>query len=303
MKPMSKLPKEFVERLEKQFGGAAANGILQAFKDNRRPSFRVNTLKSSDDEVMRLMREENIQFERVQGVPHAFFVKNRTDHELLQHFLAEQGKIYLQGIASMMPAFVLDPKPGENVLDLCAAPGSKTTQIAAMMEGKGTVLAVEEDAIRYQKLVNTVWMQGAKNVTTRQADATILHHEEAGRYDKVLADVPCSAEGRITLRDARSYSFWSQKNISIHAKLQRRLLRSAPRCLKPGGTLVYSTCTLAPEENEAQVAWIQTEFPDLKPGDFDLPLSSVRRPGKGMITVLPTKDHEGFFVAKLVQKG
>jgi NOL1/NOP2/sun family putative RNA methylase len=300
---MSKLPKEFIERLETQFGKPSADGILQAFKNDRKPTFRVNTLKSSDDEVMRLMREDGIQFERVRDVPHAFLVKNRTDHELLQHFLAEQGKIYLQGIASMLPPMILDPKPGETVLDLCAAPGSKTTEMAAMMEGKGTILAVEEDEIRFQKLGNTVWMQGAKNVTPREADATILHHEEAERFDKVLADVPCSAEGRITLRDARSFSFWSPKNISVHAKLQRRLLRSAVRCLKPGGVLVYSTCTLAPEENEQQVAWLHTEFPEMKPMEFDLPLGSVRRPGKGMIVVLPTKDTEGFFVAKLKKNG
>ncbi|TAK03686.1 RsmB/NOP family class I SAM-dependent RNA methyltransferase [Patescibacteria group bacterium] len=296
---MSRLPKPFIDRLEAQFGKPATDGILAAFKDPRRPTFRANALKIADDELMRLLREDGIQFERVKDVPHAFAAKNRTSPELLESYLAEQGKIYLQGIASMMPALVLDPKPGETVLDLCAAPGSKATQMAAMMEGRGRLVAVEEDPVRFQKLQNTVWIQGAKSVEARHADSTLLYHEEPQTYDKALADVPCSAEGRITLRDARSYSFWSQKNITIHAKLQRRLLRSAARCLKPGGTLVYSTCTLAPEENEEQVAWFRTEFPEFAPVDFDLPLSAVRRPGKGMAVVLPTKEHEGFFVAKL----
>lgn len=296
---MSKLPKPLLERLATQFGKPAVDAMLAAFKDVRRPTFRANLLKATDEQVMARLREDGIQFERIKGVPHAFAAKNRTSPELLETYLAQQGTIYLQGIASMMPPLVLDPQPGESVLDLCAAPGSKATQMAAMMEGRGRVVAVEEDAVRFQKLQNTVWVQGAKNVTIRQADSTLLHHEEPEAYDRVLADVPCSAEGRITLRDARSYSFWSEKNVSAHAKLQRRLLRSAARCLRPGGTLVYSTCTLAPEENEGQMRWFLSEFPDLVPVEFDLPLSAVRRPGKGMVTVLPTRDHEGFFVAKM----
>ena len=298
---MSRLPKPFQDRLEKQFGKGAADGILAAMKELRRPTLRVNTLKSSDDEVMRLMREDGIQFERIRGIPHAMLVKNRTSPELRESYLAQQGKIYLQGVASMLPPLALDPKPGETVLDLCAAPGSKTTQMAAMMEAKVRIVAIEEDEIRFQKLSNTVWMQGAKPVTARQADGTLVHHEEPEAYDRVLLDAPCSAEGRISLRDARSYSFWSEKNITIHAKLQRRLLRSAARCLKPGGTLVYSTCTLAPEENEEMVRWFLSEFPEFAPVDFELPVSSVRRPGKGMIIVLPTREHEGAFVAKLVK--
>lgn len=300
---MSKLPKPLLERLTGQFGKGAVDAMLAAFKDARRPTFRANALKATDEEVMRLMREDAIQFERVKGVPHAFAAKNRTSPELLESYLAQQGFIYLQGIASMMPPLVLDPRPGESVLDLCAAPGSKTSQMAAMMEGKGRLVAVEEDEVRFQKLRNTLYVQGAKAVEARHADGTLLHHEEPEAYDKVLVDAPCSAEGRISLRDARSYSFWSQKNVTLHAKLQRRLLRSAARCLKAGGTLVYSTCTLAPEENEEQAAWFLGEFPEFAPVDFDLPLSSVRRPGKGMVTVLPAREHEGLFVAKMRKGG
>ncbi|OGL66442.1 hypothetical protein A2856_01995 [Candidatus Uhrbacteria bacterium RIFCSPHIGHO2_01_FULL_63_20] len=299
---MSKLPKPFVERLENQFGKPAADAISAAFKEQRRPTLRVNALKASDEEVMGLMREDGIQFERIRGIPHAMAVKNRSSSELLESYLAQQGSIYLQGIASMLAPLALDPRPGETVLDLCAAPGSKTTQMAAMMEGKGRIVAVEEDEVRFQKLQNTAWMQGAKMVTPRQADGTLVHHEEPEAYDRVLLDAPCSAEGRISLRDARSYSFWSPKNIAIHAKLQRRLLRSAARTLKPGGTLVYSTCTLAPEENEGMMKWFLGEFPEFAPVEFDLPVSSVRRPGKGMIIALPTKEHEGAFIAKLQKR-
>lgn len=301
---MPSLPQAFLDRLDAQFGPSTAARVIAGFKAarERRSSFRANTLKSDDEAVMAVLREANIGFERVKGIPHAFFVRNLTDRELLEHPLNQQGKIYLQGIASMLPPLVLDPKPGETVLDLCAAPGSKTTQMAAMMQGRGSFMACEDDSIRFQKLQNTLRIQGASFVEARNEDAATLYHSYEGYFDKVLADVPCSAEGRIDLGDQRSHGYWSEGNITANAKIQRRLLRSAARCLKPGGTLVYSTCTLAMEENEGMVDWLLSEFSDLKTEKFDLPLQDMKRWSNHTMTVLPTKDHEGFFVAK-IKKG
>ncbi len=247
---------------------------------------------------MAVLREEYLAFQRVKNIPNAFFIRNRTDREMLEHPLNKKGKIYLQGIASMLPPLMLDPKPGEIVLDLCAAPGSKTSQMAAMMQNRGRLVACEDDAIRFQKLQNTLCIQGAIFVEALNEDATILHHKMPEIFDKVLADVPCSAEGRIDLAEPRTYRYWSKGNITSNAKLQRRLLRSAVFCLKPGGTLVYSTCTFAPEENEAQVAWLLTEFPEMKVEKATLPVLDVKHWPTGT-TVFPTKDHEGFFIAKL----
>ena len=291
------ISEELLKRLETQFGSSAK--VLAGFRaaKDRRPSFRANLLKSDDASVLAALREDNVMFERAKAVPHAFFARNRTDRELLEHPLNQEGKIYLQGIASMLPALVLDPKREEAVLDLCAAPGSKTSQMAAMMGG-GTLVACEDDSVRFQKLQNTLRIQGATFVEAVNKDATVLHHERPEAFDKILADVPCSAEGRMDLSDPRSYRYWSQKNVNEHAKLQRRLLRSAARMLKPGGTLVYSTCTLAPEENEGQVEWLLAECPELVSETFDLPVSEVKRWPKGGVTVLPTKDYEGFFIAK-----
>ncbi len=272
---------------------------------------------------MERFREENIAFERVKDIPHALIIKNRNDDDMLAHPLNKEGKIYLQGIASMIPPLVLDPQPGERILDLCAAPGSKTTQMAALVQeaqtasvirehrpppglplGKGEgprLIACEDNEVRYQKLLNTIMIQGT-DVDARNVDSTLLHHELPEYFDKILADVPCTAEGRIAFTDPRSYKFWSQKNILEHAKLQRRLLRSAVRMLKPGGTLVYSTCTLAPEENELMTQWLLSEFPKMKPVAFSLPLPSVKKVEHGVI-LLPTESHEGFFVGKFKKAG
>ncbi len=298
---MPSLPQPLLDRLERQFGKGSRDAIVAAFGAERRPTLRTNTINATDEEVMAAFRDVAIQFERVKGIPHAFAIKNRKDKELLELTLTQKGKIYLQGLTSMLPPLILDLKPGEMILDLCAAPGSKTSQMAAMMNNRGNIVACEDNEIRFQKLVNTMRVQGATAVESKNIDATLLHHEMPEAFDKILADVPCGAEGRINSKDVRSFSFWSEKNIIANAKLQRRLLRSAVAMLKPGGTLVYSTCTLAPEENEDMITWLLEEYPFMKPQPVTLPFSSRKGP-HGEATLLPSKDYEGFFVAKLVKK-
>jgi len=319
MKRMN-LPPKLIERLEGQFGLNAAKSIIAAFGEKRPPTFRANTIKTTDEAVMAILREENIAYERLKDIPHAFRIKNRSSEELLEHPLCREGKIYLQGISSMLPVLVLDPKPNETILDLCAAPGSKTSQIASALSpsfaelrrGKptlprmrpyegGRILACEENEVRFQKLQNTMRMQGADFVETRLMDASLLYKEKPEAFDKILADVPCSAEGRINTHDVRSFSFWNEKNIVAHAKMQRRLLRSAVACLKPGGTLVYSTCTLAPEEDGGMIEWLLATYPELKTESFKLPFVSTRPGPVNTQYVLPTKDNEGLFVAKVIK--
>lgn len=295
------LPQELVERLNKQFGPGAVASMCQAFSKSRLPTFRVNTLKSTDERVMNRLRDEAIAFERVKEIPHAFKIKNRTDQQLLEHELATSGQIYLQGLSSMIPPLLMDLKPEDSILDLCAAPGSKTSEIAALTNGQAQIVAMEDNEIRYQKLLNTLSIQGATTVKARHGDSTQLHKELPEAFDKILADVPCSAEGRIEFGDQRSFKYWSEKNIIAHAKLQRRLLRSAVACLKPGGTLVYSTCTLAPEENESMIEWLITEFPFMKPVEVTIPLKNFKQTAHKTITLLPSEEAEGFFVAKLTK--
>ncbi len=293
------LPQPLIDRLTRQFGAGKVKEMVTNCATERLPTLRVNTILANDETVMAAFRNDAIQFERVKNIPHAFVIRNRSDRQLLEHDLARSGKIYLQGLTSMLPPIVMDPKPDTTVLDLCAAPGSKTSQIAALMENRGTIVACEENSVRFEKLNHTVHLQHASIVQPQCTDAALLHHTMPEHFDMVLADVPCSAEGRIDLSDPRSFRFWSEKNIIAHAKLQRRLLRSAVACLKPGGTLVYSTCTLAPEENEGMITWLLAEFPSMKPEVITLPFAGIVHKPTQSITLLPTKQYEGFFVAKL----
>lgn len=297
----SPLPQVLTDRLIKQFGASTVEALIKAFKSERLTTVRVNTLKTTEEAVMARFREEAIAFERVKGLPGALFIKNRGDREMLEHPLTVDGHLYLQGLASMLPPLVLDPKPGEKVLDLCAAPGSKTSQLAAMMGVGGELIAWEKDAIRIQKLRNTLKIQGADFVKAEEVDSTLQNPDYFEYFDAILADVPCSAEGRIDFSVPASYKYWSQKNILEHAKLQRRLMRNAARMIKVGGRIIYSTCTLAPEENEDLISWFLTEHPNFKLEKIVLPLSPTRPAGGGLV-LLPTDKWEGFFVAKLIRK-
>ncbi|PIQ67387.1 rRNA cytosine-C5-methyltransferase [Candidatus Uhrbacteria bacterium CG_4_10_14_0_2_um_filter_41_7] len=284
-----RLPEEFLERLNAQFGPFKAGQILKAFETERPTTFRTNTLKSTDEKTMDFLRSGSYRYERIKTIPHAFRAQVAKAKDLLETEYFKEGNAYMQGETSMLPPLYLEPKPGDTVLDLCAAPGGKTSQIAALMKNEGVLVACEDDEIRYQKLVYTLQNQGVKIAKALKMDAAVLYKEMPETFDLVLADVPCSAEGRISVHDLRTFSYWSKKNIIAHAKMQRRLLRGAVACLKPGGTLVYSTCTLAPEENELMVEWLLETYPEMKL------LEPVN-------LTIPTKEREGFFVAKVGKK-
>jgi NOL1/NOP2/sun family putative RNA methylase len=170
--------------------------------------------------------------------------------------LYKEGYFYVQSLSSMIPPLVLDPKSTDKVLDICAAPGSKTTQMAAMMENKGEVLANDSSPIRRMKLEANLKIQGVKNTYLSGFPAQSLWEKFPEFFDKTLVDVPCSMEGRFCTFEPKSYEGWSEKKVKNLAKLQKWMLRSAVSATKPGGRIVYSTCTLSPEENEEVIDWI-----------------------------------------------
>ncbi len=303
------LPPTFLARLLSRFSPQTVDQILIGFEEEKLPVVRINTLKTTTQDIMRYFREKNIQFERIPFLNDALIIKNQKEKYFEELDVYKEGKIYFQGISSQIPALILDPKPGEKVLDLCAAPGSKTAQMAIYMQNKGEILANELDQVRHERLKYNLEKQGIKIAKTRLGNAlTLVSDNEENKdnnyteyFDKVLLDAPCSAEGRICMKDPRTYKFWSEKNIIKNAKLQRALIKSAYKALKKGGILVYSTCTLAPEENEMVVASILEKCPDLKPSSISLTLPGNLphiRPTSNSILCLPGKVIEGFFVAK-----
>lgn len=307
----TKLNPVFLRRLEQQFDIHTVDAILNGFSAEKIPVIRVNTLKNDTLTVMRYFKEINVLFERIPFLPDSLVVRNKDEKFFEKMEIYGGGGIYFQGISSQLPALFLGPQADEKVLDVAAAPGSKTTQMAIMMKNRGEIFANELNQIRFERLKYNLDKQGVKIATSNLGDGTILGEKFPCSFDKVLLDAPCSAEGRICINDPRSYRFWSEKNIRQNVKIQKKLIISGIKALKAGGVLVYSTCTLAPEENEGVADYaLKTFGQDLKLEkiNFDfkyrLPILtsfngySFDSTVKYAIKAMPSQISEGFFVAK-----
>jgi 16S rRNA (cytosine1407-C5)-methyltransferase len=206
----------------------------------------------------------------------------------------------------MVPALVLGPRPGEKILDIAAAPGSKTTQMAALMENCGAILANDIDPVRAERLAYNLRLQGCLIAEVRVGRGEKLGEQLHESFDRVLVDVPCSGEGRFVVFEPGTSRFWSTKKVTECVRLQRRLLSSGTNALKPAGILVYSTCTLNLDENERVVQWALENLP-LEVENLPLRIEGTY---KGMsrgldsriskaLRIFPDEQKEGFFVCRL----
>jgi NOL1/NOP2/sun family putative RNA methylase len=276
-----------------------------------RKSIRVNTLKIGVKEIVaRMSPEWNLT--PVPWCKEGFWIEHRGEGEAkrwdvgntIEHIL---GYIYIQEAASMIPPLVLEPQAGEKVLDMCAAPGSKTTQIAQYMKNKGVIVANELTGARIAALGVNLQRCGVSNTITTQMSGTRFYDME---FDRVLVDAPCSGTGTIR-KSLKTVEMWNPSLASYLAKTQRQLIRAGFTVLKKGGTLVYSTCTLEPEEDEGVIDFLLNEFPDAKVEKIDIKLNRseavVEFEGKKYseevkkcLRIWPQdNDTEGFFVAKI----
>lgn len=305
----NRLPKEFVDNLYTMFSPGVVDNIFREIAEKRFTTLRVNTLKYNIQDLMKYFKEINIKFERVLWYKDALIIKNATEKDIQKLEIYQKGYIYIQSLSSMVPPLVLAPQEGENVLDLTAAPGSKTTQIASLMNGNGFVLANELDKLRCEKLKYNISSQGANIVKVINGRGEKIGEQYSEKFDKVLLDTPCSGEGRFTIYNVQSYKTWSPKTVNELTKMQKKLFKSAYNALKPKGTLVYSTCTLNKEENEHILDWALNNF-NLKLVPLDVNINEAipafsnesNKSINNAIRILPSKNMEGFFVAKFIKK-
>lgn len=275
--------------------------------------FRVNTLKASVEDVKKRLEDQGWILEQVPWCKEAFWIDHKEGRRDLGNAIEHQlGYFYIQEAASMIPPIALDPKEGDLILDCCASPGSKTTQISAMMNNKGLVVANDLTGIRLAPLGSNVQRLGISNILQIQTD--FLKIPEEKQFDKILLDAPCSGSGTIR-KSIKTIGMWNDKTIISIANIQKKMIRKAWRLLKPGGTLVYSTCSTDPEEDEAVVSDFVKEQTDAKIVDFDLPgfkRSKAVTEWNGEVyheDVIKTlrvwpqdNDTEGFYVAKLIKE-
>ena len=185
-----KLPEKFMENMYKMFSPGTVDKIVAGMISDRYTTLRVNTIKYNIQDLMRYFKENNIKFERVLWYDDALIIKNVREKDIQKLDIYEKGYIYIQSLPSMVPAIVLNPKEGEKVLDLTAAPGSKTTQMAATMNNKGQIIANELDKIRCERLKYNVNIQGASIVEVLNGRGELLGKEYENYFDKVLLDAP-----------------------------------------------------------------------------------------------------------------
>ena len=312
------LPDLFLDRLRDILPPARLDAVLATFEAPSETAFRACPLVAPEAAALDRLAEEGVAVAPIAGIPGAYRAPDRA--ALLGSEAYGAGWLYVQNASSQLPPHLLAPEPGERILDLCAAPGSKTGQLAALMEDRGEIVAVEKVRGRYYKLRANMEAQNATCVTPWIGDGARVWQSEPEAFDRVLLDAPCSTEGRFLASDPETTRYWSRRKVKEMRTKQRRLLFSAIMALKPGGTLVYSTCTFAPEENEAILAKAIKTFGDaIEIVDAGLPASgpvaSASVPGLAEWNgrafpeavrlarrVLPDGLLEGFFVARMVKR-
>lgn len=242
--------------------------------------------------------------------------RENRDQPLGKSYLHLAGYFYIQEASSMLPPEVLDVHPGDIVLDVASAPGSKTTQMSAIMGNKGTIVANEPETSRIKAMASNLERLGVANVVYTQKDGRAFSQYFPNFFDKILLDAPCGGEGTIR-KDPHALEFWNQKRVDSFGTLQWTLIEQAFRALKPGGEMVYSTCTLSPEEDEDVLLALLKKFPEnaeivpitqsfiKHPEQFGLTQERIDAEVEGIgiegvVRVWPHSfDTEGFFVAKI----
>ncbi|MBI4149491.1 NOL1/NOP2/sun family putative RNA methylase [Candidatus Woesearchaeota archaeon] len=274
-----------------------------------RKSMRINTLKTTVPDI--LQRMTSWRLTPIPWCREGFWVEHAEGRRDIGNTLEHQlGYIYVQEAASLIPPIVLDPQPGEHVLDMCASPGSKSTQIAALMQNTGALVANDYTGIRIKPLGINLQRCGVSN-----AVVTIMHGRRlcGMQFDKILVDAPCSGTGTIS-KSPKTLLMWNPHMVKHLALVQKQLIVAAFENLKQGGTLVYSTCTMEPEENEGVVHALLQKYPNARLQDIHLPglkRSAAAHTFNGQayhqdiekcLRIWPQDNHtEGFFVAKITK--
>ena len=254
------LPEAFLQRIQQQLGDEYED-FLKSLERPRAVALRFNPLKG--DQPRMPFVQEPVPWET-----NGFYYDPEARPGL--HVYHEAGVYYLQEASAMAPVFLLDPQPGQRVCDLCAAPGGKTTQIAGRMGGEGFLLCNEINPKRAKILSRNIERMAVANALVTNEHPANLAKKYPGFFDRVLVDAPCSGEGMFRKEEA-AVTDWSQETVEMCARRQAEILHSAAELVRPGGRLVYSTCTFAPEEDEEAVANFLKEHPEFEPEMLEAP--------------------------------
>ena len=297
---MEQITTDFLKNtLETQYAETQVNSILEGLTKSRKTTIRVNTIKTSMTEIKEILEKEEISFKEVPWNDFALIIENADESRIRKLQIYNNGEIYMQSLSSMIPPIVLNPQANESILDMAAAPGGKTTEMACLSNNQAMITACEKNKIRCDKLKYNLEKQGVNRVTIMQEDARKL--SDFFKFDKILLDAPCSGSGTINITDSNLEKYFSKELYIRAIKTQKELLEKAAKIVKIGGEIVYSTCSILKGENEKIMQNILNknnfEIVPINMNITEIPILPTTI--EGTLCVCPTKIYEGFYVAKI----
>lgn len=292
------IPEFLIKKLQIQYGDELTKKIIEGYNKKRKVTLRVNTLKSNIGEIKDVLQKNNIKYKTVQWSKEALIIENVREAEITKLKIYEEGKIYLQSLSSMLPPIILNPKENEDILDMAAAPGGKTTQMAALVNNKARITACEMNTIRAERLKYNIEKQGASSIYVMVTDSRKI--DDFFSFDRILLDAPCSGSGTLYSEDEKTEKIFTLKLIQKSIKAQTQLLKKAINTLKPGKEMTYSTCSILQEENEDIINNIlKNKKAEIVPIEADKNIPVLPTKIKGTLCVCPSEEYEGFFIAKI----
>lgn len=297
-----KLPSNLINLIKEQYGEEITEKIFNGYLKRRNVSFRVNTLKASKEEVVKVLNDKGIKYDIPLWYEDAFVLKNVVEKDIECEDVYEEGKIYLQNLSSMLPPILLEPKEKKDILDMTAAPGGKTTEIAVLTNNKAYITACEKNKVRADRLRYNLKKQGA-NAYVIEKDATML--DSFLKFDQILLDAPCSGSGTIILTEESEDVRLTDGYMEKLEKVQTKLLDKAITLLKSGEEMVYSTCSILYRENEHIVnKFLKANRIEIVPIDKSkfIGIEVLPCEFEDALLVMPNENYEGFFAIKIRKK-
>ena len=296
------MPRWLVERWIGQYGRKTTEIMLADFMKERPTTVRCRQYMTSREVAVKSMEEQGVKVEQAPYLDYAYYISGYDYLPSLESFFL--GRIQPQDVSSMLVGEIAAPKEGSYCIDLCAAPGGKSLHLADKLKGTGRVEARDLTEYKVDLIRENIERSGLENIYVRRKDALVFDPADKDAADLVLADVPCSGYGVIGHKTDIKYKMTPAKEADL-VLLQRRILHNAAQCVQPGGTLIYSTCTINPRENEENVRWFLEQYP-FEAESLNPYLPEELRGGtaeEGWLQLLPgIHKCDGFFIARLVRK-
>lgn len=297
---INNIPEFLYHLLIEQYGENITEKIIDGYSQKRPVTLRANTLKTNIEDIKTIFDKLHFTYKEISWYQDALMMENISEEDIKNLDIYKNGEIYLQSLSSMIPPLVLSPKEDENILDMAAAPGGKTTQMLALSKNKAFITACEKNKIRAERLQYNLNKQGANRINVMIKDARQL--DDFFSFDKILLDAPCSGSGTISIFDKKLETTFTEDLVNRSSKVQADLLRKAITLLKSGHEMVYSTCSILAKENENILQkFIDSKLIEILPIDVSVFTDAILLPTtiEGTLCICPSDLYEGFFVAIL----